>query len=196
MIKPARVDRDHHRHPAIFGGRRIADRIDLHFVITARPIVGLKPARNIGDPAVGIRLLQKVEQLAAQRFGAVNRFAGEIDHAEGILAAFGDRDGGVHPRPIRGVVVDRLVHLRVEITVRDVKAVNEIGAFLDIRGDERKFLLKARITFARRADRVVEQGFGRLILIADEVHHPERDERAFVDVEAQPVARTRSCSAR
>ncbi len=47
MIKPPGRNRHQHRHLAIARRGWIADRVHLHFVIAARPVVGLQPARDI-----------------------------------------------------------------------------------------------------------------------------------------------------
>ena len=66
--------------------------------------------------------------------------------------------------------------------------MNEIGAFLDVRCDERELLLEAGVAFAGWADRIIEQEFRRLMLVAHKVHHPQGDQRAFVDIEPQAIA--------
>ena len=70
-------DHDLHRHATIDGLLRRAGRFDLHIVITARFEIGLEASRNIGDTRIGVRLLQEIEHLSAQRFRCVNCLPGK-----------------------------------------------------------------------------------------------------------------------
>ncbi len=67
--------------------------------------------------------------------------------------------------------------------------MDEIGAFLHVRRDEREVFLELRITFPGRPHGVIEEHLSRLTLVPDKVYQPQGDQRPFADVEAQAIAR-------
>src|SRR5436305_11744216 len=99
-----------------------------------------------------------------------------------------ERNG--HVDPVRFVVkrVAWLIDSGVEKTFRDIQAVHQLGPILNVGCYEWKMALELGITLASRPDYKLEQFVGRLGRISLESDRAQSHQRAFVDLEPQPVA--------
>src|ERR1700730_13532127 len=182
-------DRDLHRNAAGLRRSRLRRRFDFDFVVTARFEIGLQPPGNIGDARFGLRLIEKIGDLAPHYFTVVNRPTAKRNVAEKILAPFVNRDRHVRLICLRTEFESRLFNDGIEKSLRQVKAVHDLGAFAHVRFHERQILLQLRIPLARRPDRKLKKLVGRLVHIADKVDVAEGHDRAFVDLEPQSISR-------
>src|SRR5581483_4986475 len=121
-----------------------------------RLIIGLQSPRDVGQARIGVRLLEKIDNLSAQISAVVNHFSAERDVAEEILPAFVNRQKHVNRVRLFVNGRSRLVDLRVEKTFRDVKTLDQTRAFLHVRLHIRQILLQLRVTFPRRSDDELE----------------------------------------
>src|SRR5207248_10424242 len=99
-------------------------RLHFYFIVTARFIKSLKPARNVGHSPIGERLFQQIVDLSAQRFRPINGVSMKLNVAEEILPAFADRNRHIDPACLLTKGVTRLVDRGVEITFSNVKAMD------------------------------------------------------------------------
>ena len=137
VVNWSRCDDDLHRHSFIHCLIRRGGRVDFYVEITTRLVICLDPPWDIGDTRIGIRPLQEIEYLPAQRFGIVNCLPGKGDTAEKILPALVNRDDHVH---LIGLVVKditRRIDNRVQKTFRNVKAMGQVCSLLHVRSNER-----------------------------------------------------------
>ena len=77
VVNRPRRDDDLHRHSSVHCLVRRGCRVDVHVVITTRLIICLNSPRDVGDTRVGIRLLNEIDYLPAQRFRIVNCLPGK-----------------------------------------------------------------------------------------------------------------------
>ena len=92
-----------------------------------------------------------------------------------------NRDGGIHLIALLAIDVARRIDHGVEESLRDIKAMDEIGAFLNVGSDEGEIFLQFRIALACRPYRVLEELLRWFSCVAIKDHITQSHERAFVD---------------
>src|SRR6266403_4366011 len=95
VINRSSRDRDLQRYSTIDRLLRRASSHDLDVVVTARLEVCLQTPRNISYARVGVRSLQKIDNLSTQGLRIVNSPPGKRDAAKEILPAFVNRNDDV-----------------------------------------------------------------------------------------------------
>ena len=77
-----------------------------------------------------------------QGIRAVNGVSAKANVAKKILPPLLNRDGHIDAVRVLAKGVARLIDSRVEKTLRNVKTMHQVRAFLDVGGDKRKMLLQ------------------------------------------------------
>src|SRR6266404_5169422 len=189
VIKLTGRNRDLDRNVAVDRGARIGrSRFHFHFVVTTRPVIRLKPARNVCNTRISERLVQQIFDLSAQRFFAIDRLTTKSNSTKRIAAAFVNRDCDVDAIQVVAKRVTGVGDLGIEKTFRNIQTLDESDTFLNIGGNERQILLQFRITLAGRSNHEVEQFLCRLVFVSFKRDGPEAHQLAFVDRELQLVA--------
>src|SRR5436853_7069954 len=175
MVEASGGDCDQDRHLAMARFGRAPGCIHFHLIVSARSVECLQPAWYVRDPVFSIRLLDQVEHLTPQGLGSVDGLSGKSQLAKKILSSLRNQDRRIDMRAILSIVINWWINLRVEEALRNIKAMNEFRAFFHIGRNKGEIPLELRITFPSRPDRAIEEQFGRLTSVADEIYQPQSD---------------------
>src|SRR5437773_1016334 len=132
VINGPRRNHDVHRNATIYCLVGCAIRRYFGVVITAHLEICFETTRNILDPNIGIRGLEEIGYLAAERLRTVNRLAAKRDVSKEILPAFVNRNDDLDITAVSQKFVSWRINYCIQKAFRNIEPLHQMRALLQI----------------------------------------------------------------
>ena len=101
-------------------------------VITACLEICFETTRNVVDPNIGVRALEEIGYLAAERLRTINRLIAKRDVSKKILSAFVNRNDDLDITAVSQKFVTWRIDYGVQKTFRNIEPLHQMRALLQI----------------------------------------------------------------